>query len=48
MKTRLSEYGIGTERFAEIADRFARRGQRLGEHQAIGKKQAIEILHLCL
>lgn len=47
MKTRLSEYGIGSERFEEIGERFARRGSKLGEHQAIGKKEVIEILRLC-
>lgn len=47
MKTRLSEYGIGSERFEEIGERFARRGSKLGEHQAIGKKEVIEILSLC-
>jgi NADP-dependent alcohol dehydrogenase len=46
MKTRLSEYGIGPERFAEIGERFARRGLRLGEHQAIGKQEVVEILRL--
>jgi NADP-dependent alcohol dehydrogenase len=46
MKTRLSEHGIGTDRFEEIGERFARRGLRLGENQAIGKKEVIEILHL--
>ena len=48
IKTKLSEYGIGKEKFSEIADRFRRRGMRLGEHQAIGPEQVIEILNLCL
>jgi NADP-dependent alcohol dehydrogenase len=48
MKTRLSEYGIGSEKFVEIGTRFEQRGIKLGERQAIGKKQAIEILQLCL
>src|SRR5512135_976122 len=30
MKTRLSEYGIGTERFEEIAARFEQRGIKIG------------------
>lgn len=47
MKIRLSEYGIGREKFEEIGSRFEKRGLRLGEHQAIGKKEVIEILHLC-
>ncbi|HOX03094.1 MAG TPA: iron-containing alcohol dehydrogenase [Candidatus Paceibacterota bacterium] len=48
MKTRLSEYGIGADRFAEIADRFAGRGFRLGEHQSIGPREIVEILQLAL
>ncbi len=48
MKTRLSEYGIGPERFQEIAARFDARGLKLGERQAIGAKQVLEILRLCL
>ncbi len=47
MKMRLSEYGIGPERFEEIGQRFETRGVKLGEHQAIGKKEVVEILHLC-
>lgn len=48
MKTKLSENGIGRERFEDIANRFRTRGARLGEHQAIGPEQVIEILNLCL
>lgn len=48
MKTKLKENGIGTERFEEIANRFEKRNQRLGEHHNIGKKEVIEILELCL
>lgn len=48
MKTRLHEYGVGTENFEEIGSRFERRGMELGEHQAIGKKEVIEILKLAL
>ncbi|MGC8744239.1 MAG: iron-containing alcohol dehydrogenase [Verrucomicrobiia bacterium] len=48
MKTKLSENGIGKERFQEIANRFKSRGMKLGEHQAIGPEQVIEILNLCL
>lgn len=47
MKTRLSEYGITGERFEEIGQRFANRGLKLGEHEAIGKAEVIEILTLC-
>lgn len=48
MKTKLKENGIGTEKFDEIAERFEIRGERLGEHQNIGKKEVKEILQLCL
>ncbi len=47
MKTRLSEYGIGSERFEEIGARFEQRGLRLGEHGGIGRKEVVEILNLC-
>jgi len=47
MKTRLSEYGIGTERFEEICARFEQRGIRLGEHGNIGRKEVVEILNFC-
>lgn len=48
MKTRLSEHGIGRDGFDEVAGRFARRGQRLGERQRIGSRQVREILELCV
>lgn len=48
MKTRLSEYGIGPEKFEEIAARFDTRGLKLGEHKVIGQKQVLEILKLSL
>ncbi|MGC8829493.1 MAG: iron-containing alcohol dehydrogenase [Verrucomicrobiia bacterium] len=48
MKTRLSEHGIGKERFEEIANRFKSRGMKLGERQEIGPQQVVEILNLCL
>lgn len=47
-KTKLSENGIGKEKFEEIADRFRVRGIKLGEHQNIGPEQIKEILNLCL
>ncbi len=47
MKTRLSEYGIGTEKFEEIGARLEQRGKKLGEHEAIGRKEVVEILNLC-
>lgn len=48
MKTRLSDFGIGSERFEEIANRFETRGLKLGERENIGAKQVLEILQLCL
>jgi len=48
MKTRLSEYGVGSENFEEIARRLEERGMKLGERQRIGREQVIEILNLCL
>ncbi|HRY51706.1 MAG TPA: iron-containing alcohol dehydrogenase [Candidatus Paceibacterota bacterium] len=48
MKTRLSEYGIGAERFEEIAERLERRGAKLGEQGTIVGKAVVEILKLCL
>lgn len=47
-KTKLSENGIGKEKFEEIAGRFRARGVKLGERQNIGPEQVIEILNLCL
>jgi NADP-dependent alcohol dehydrogenase len=47
MKTRLAEYGIGPERFEEIGDRLENRSEKLGEHQAIGKREIVAILQLC-
>jgi NADP-dependent alcohol dehydrogenase len=47
MKTRLSEYGIGAERFDDIGARFEQRGMKLGERGAIGGKEVVEILNLC-
>lgn len=48
MKTRLTEYGIGPEKFEEIAARFDTRGLKLGERKSIGRKQVVEILKLSL
>lgn len=47
MKTRLSEYGVDGTNFEEIGNRIEKRGLKLGENQAIGKKEIIEILELC-
>ncbi len=38
--------GITDLHFAAIADRFGRRGVRLGEHQSIGKDEVLQILQL--
>ncbi len=48
MKTRLKEYGVGTENFEKIASRFRSRGVKLGEHANIGKNEVLEILNLSL
>lgn len=48
MKTRLHEYGVGTENFEKIASRIQDRGMKLGEHANIGKKEILEILNLSL
>ncbi|MPN31684.1 Alcohol dehydrogenase YqhD [bioreactor metagenome] len=48
MKTRLKEYGVGTENFEKIASRIQSRGMKLGEHANIGKNEIIEILNLSL
>ena len=47
MKTRLSEYGVDGRNFEEIGNRIEKRGLKLGENQAIGKKEILEILELC-
>jgi NADP-dependent alcohol dehydrogenase len=47
MKTRLSEYGVDGKNYEEIGNRIEKRGVKLGENQAIGKKEVIEILELC-
>lgn len=47
VKTRLHEYGFDDRYFSDIAQRFERRGERLGEHQAIGAREVREILELC-
>ena len=44
VKTRLSEYGIGKEKFSEIAARFEQRNLKLGENQSIGSKEVLQIL----
>jgi len=46
--TRLNQYNIGSEKFEEIANRFEKRGMKLGEHQNLCKKEVLEILQLCL
>ncbi len=46
--TKLQDYKIGNEKFEAIAQRIVNRGMKLGEHQAIGQKEIVEILQLCL
>lgn len=48
VQTRLSEYGVGADRFDEIGRRLEARGERLGEHGKIGRKEVVEILNLAL
>ena len=48
MKTSLSDYGISSEKFETIANRFDERNMLLGEKQNIGRKEVMEILKLCL
>ncbi|RJP58314.1 MAG: iron-containing alcohol dehydrogenase [Candidatus Auribacter fodinae] len=45
--TTLTEYNIPEESGRLVADRISGRGEMLGEHQAIGKKEIREILDLC-
>jgi hypothetical protein len=47
MKTPLSEYGIGPQKFDELAADFDQRGIKLGEHERLGSRQVREILEPC-
>ncbi len=47
MPTRLSDYSITPSDCGIVAERFEQRGVKLGEHQAIGKREIEEILALC-
>ncbi len=48
MPTRLKDYGIGQKDVQKVVDRFARRGDVLGEHGDIDAKAVRKILKLCL
>jgi NADP-dependent alcohol dehydrogenase len=45
--TRLSDYGLTPSGCQAVAERFRRRGVKLGEHNAIGGDEIKEILALC-
>lgn len=48
MPTRLADYGISAAEAAErVSQRFVERGAKMGEHKAIGPKEAAEILRAC-
>lgn len=46
--TKLKDYGIGDENFELIAKRLVKRWNKLGEQQAIGGQEIVEILNICL
>jgi NADP-dependent alcohol dehydrogenase len=48
VKTRLTDYRVGDERFAEIAARVCAGGNRLGEHEDIGPQDVVNILKMSL
>ncbi len=48
VKTRLRDYGVGDERFGEIAERLCGSGGKLGENGDIGKEEVLEILRMSL
>ncbi|MTK53720.1 iron-containing alcohol dehydrogenase [Paludibacter sp.] len=48
IKTKLSEYGIGSESFNSIVERFEQRGWKLGENGTITPDKVREILNGCL
>ena len=48
VKTRLSEYGVGEDSFAEIAKRLGGNGKTMGENGDIGEKDILNILKMCL
>jgi len=47
MPTRLQDYKLTPDSCMTAADNLARRGDILGEHKDIGKKEVQEILRLC-
>jgi len=48
VKTRLSEYGVGEESFAEITKRLGGGGNKMGENGDIGEKDVLNILKMSL
>ncbi|MDX9703827.1 MAG: iron-containing alcohol dehydrogenase [Candidatus Auribacterota bacterium] len=48
MPTRLSDYGIASDRFDEIASRVIGHKGKLGEHAVIGEQEVVDILNLAL
>jgi NADP-dependent alcohol dehydrogenase len=46
VKTRLAEYGI-REGLERVGQRIEARGQKIGEHADLGRKEIDEILALC-
>jgi len=48
VKTILSEYGVGDEKFEAIADRLCGGGGKLGENGDIAKDDLLKILKMCL
>lgn len=47
VRTAPADYGVPPEGFAQVADRLAARGAKLGEHGAIGRDEVVAILELC-
>jgi len=48
VKTRLKEYGIGPEAPARVAEKFEKRGEKIGEHGDLGAREVREILEAAL
>ena len=48
MPTSFTDANIPTKTIQKIADRIGERGEKLGEHQTIGKKEVAQILELCV
>jgi NADP-dependent alcohol dehydrogenase len=48
VKTRLGEYGVGPEAPARIAEKFEKRGEKIGERGDLGAREVREILEAAL